>query len=357
VYQGQTVAVVIPARNEERQIERVLVTMPDYVDRMVVVDDASTDRTWQIVQAVRERIGPDRVVAIRHDRRRGVGGAICTGYTWARRQKMAMTAVMAGDGQMDPSELEQVIDPIARGLAEYSKGNRLVVDGAWHKIPKSRLIGNAVLSVLTKIASGYWHIADSQAGFTAISLGALQRLDVSRVYRSYGVPNDLLVRLNVVNARVVDVPVTPLYGIGERSRLRIWKVVFTISLLLLRGFVWRLKEKYVIRDFHPLVFFYLSAMGLLAIGAALGGVLLYRNVPLGGHGLPPLQAGWIILDAICVITGFQSLFFAMWFDMDYNRPLSVFLPPAATHDTGEQADGAQKIRGDEEPVAVGVEKT
>ena len=119
---------------------------------------------------------------------------------------MDVTVVMAGDNQMDPAELETIAGPVLRGEVDYAKANRLISGRAWELIPRSRYLGNAVLSLLTKIASGYWHVADSQAGYTAISLDTLESLDLDRVYTRYGFPNDLLVHLNVINARVRDVP-------------------------------------------------------------------------------------------------------------------------------------------------------
>ena len=144
---------------------------------------------------------------------------------------------------------------MARGELDYAKANRLFTGQAWELIPRTRYLGNAVLSLLTKIASGYWHIADSQSGYTAISLGMLELLDLDRVYTNYGFPNDLLVHLNVWSARVRDFSSRPVYGVGEKSGIRYRKVVPRISWLLVKGFFWRLREKYVIRDFHPLVFF------------------------------------------------------------------------------------------------------
>ena len=169
---------------------------------------------------------------------------------------MDATAVMAGDNQMDPDELEGLSLPIVRGELDYAKANRLFTGSAWKLIPRNRYIGNAILSLLTKVASGYWHIADSQAGYTVISLRILQLLDLDRIYTSYGFPNDMLVHLNVWNARVRDFQSRPIYGVGERSGIRIRRVVPRISWLLWKGFFWRMREKYVIRDFHPLVFFY-----------------------------------------------------------------------------------------------------
>ena len=152
---------------------------------------------------------------------------------------------------------------------------------AWTLIPRSRYLGNAILSLLTKIASGYWHVADSQAGYTALSLDALRRLDLDRLYRRYGFPNDMLVHLNVQNARVRDVPSRPIYGVGERSGIRIRRVAPRIAWLLFKGFWWRLGQKYVIRDFHPLVFFYGLGALMTLVGLALGLLVTVLRVGWG----------------------------------------------------------------------------
>ena len=223
---------------------------------------------------------------------------------------------MAADNQMDPADLELLALPVARGELDYAKANRLVTGEAWTLIPRTRYLGNAVLSMLTKIASGYWHVADSQSGYTAISKRMLDVLDLDRVYTGYGFPNDFLVHLNVWNARVRDFPSRPIYGVGERSGIRYRKVVPRISWLLVKGFFWRLREKYVIRDFHPLVFFY--AFGFLSTlaGLVLGGIEIgYR---IAGN---DVSVGTVVLIALLLISGSQFTLFAMWFDMETNKDL------------------------------------
>jgi hypothetical protein len=183
-------------------------------------------------------------------------------------------------------------------------------------IPRSRYLGNAVLSLLTKIASGYWHVADSQAGYTAISLRMLRTLDLDRIYPGYGMPNDMLVHLNVWNARVRDVPSRPVYGVGEASGIRIRKVVPRIAWLLVKGFFWRLREKYVIRDFHPLVLFWAFGLLLSVAGLALG--VLVAVLRFFGN---EITAPTIVLVALLLISGLQLTLFAMWFDMESNKDL------------------------------------
>jgi hypothetical protein len=217
---------------------------------------------------------------------------------------------------MDPDDLAAIATPVARGEVDYAKANRLVTGQAWELIPRHRYLGNAVLSLLTKIASGYWHVADSQSGYTAIGLPMLQQLDLGRIYTRYGFPNDLLVPLNVWNARVRDVPSRPIYGVGERSGIRLRRVVPAISWLLLKGFWWRLWQKYVIRDFHPLVFFYILGLAMGIIGFGLGVAEVVLRI-LGNE----ITAASVVLVALLLIFGSQFTLFAMWFDMESNKDL------------------------------------
>src|SRR5438067_3365310 len=310
--EGKRVAVVVPAHDEEGLIAATLQGIPGFVDRIFVVDDASADET---AERARET-GDPRVEVVSHDRNRGVGAAIVTGYKRALAERIDAIAVMAGDNQMDPDELEALATPVVRGELDYAKANRLFTGSAWNLIPRSRYLGNAILSFLTKIASGYWHVADSQAGYTVVSLRMLQLLDLDRIYTSYGFPNDMLVHLNVWNARVRDFPSRPIYGVGERSGIKIRRVVPRISWLLWKGFFWRMREKYVIRDFHPLVFFYFLGFLMTGVGLALG---LFRTIlRFQGHSITPAT---VVLVALLLISGSQFTLFAMWFDMESNKDL------------------------------------
>jgi len=310
--EGKRVAVVVPAYNEELLIAETIAGMPSFVDRVYVVDDRSKDATAERARATED----PRVEVIVHERNEGVGAAIVTGYKRAIEERMDVACVMAGDNQMDPDELEALALPVARGQLDYHKANRLFTGQAWQLIPRTRYLGNAILSLLTKIASGYWHVADSQAGFTAIGLPILELLDLDRVYKRYGFPNDLLVHLNVWNARVRDFPSRPIYGVGERSGIRLRKVVPTISWLLMKGFFWRMGQKYVIRDFHPLVFFYALGflMGLLGLALGIAEVVLRL---LGNQ----ITAATVVLVALLLTFGSQFTLFAMWFDMESNKDL------------------------------------
>jgi glycosyltransferase involved in cell wall biosynthesis len=311
------VSVVVPAHNEELLIERVVDGLPSWVDHVIVVDDASTDKTADKLSGLKVKHG-DRLVVIRHAQNCGVGAAIVTGYEAALKISAAkhLVAVMAGDAQMDPDDLPKLLSPCARGEVDYAKGNRLNTGEAWNLIPRTRYLGNAVLSLLTKIASGYWHVADSQTGYTVITAEALSVLHLRRLYPRYGFPNHLLVELNNYDFRVRDVPIRPVYNVGEVSGIRLHKVIPTISWLLFRCYFWRMKEKYIIRDFHPLIFFLAFGLGLTGLGTGLGLYLIYARITIG-----PVAPVGAVFAAMVVILGVQSLLFTLWMDMERNRDL------------------------------------
>lgn len=311
------ISVVVPAYNEEQRIGEVIKTMPSFVDLIIVVDDQSSDKTITATEKAaklyHKRV---EILALRHNQ--GVGGAIVAGYKLAAIRKMDATAVMAGDAQMDPAELKDICLPIIKGEAEYVKGNRLIYGQAWDMIPKVRYLGNSVLSLLTKITSGYWHVADSQTGYAAISLEAIEKLNLDNLYKRYGFPNDLLVHLNIIHARVKEIPIKPIYHVDGKSGIKISKVIFTIGWLLIRRFFWRLKVKYIIQDFHPLVFFYFFSM-LLSL-ASFAFLLRVIYVSITATHIPTISTLGFVF---CAVMASQFLFFAMWFDMDYNKDLRV----------------------------------
>jgi glycosyltransferase involved in cell wall biosynthesis len=311
MFEGKSVAVVIPAYDEEQLVGSTIESLPDFVDRIIVIDDASRDATGERASAADER-----VELLRHERNQGVGAATMTGYRRAVAEEFEITCVMNADGQMDPEDLETLVRAVASDECDYAKANRLFTAQAWQIIPKTRYIGNAILSFLTKISSGYWHIADSQSGYTAINLESLRLLERDDLYPRYGFPNDLLIHLNVWNRRVRDYPSRPIYGVGERSGIKLRRVIPAISWLLFKGFFWRLKEKYVIRDFHPLVLFY--SMGIVLFGLGVASGITYTVLRILGN---PIPAATAVLVALLVISGLQFLFFAMWFDMESNKEL------------------------------------
>lgn len=314
MYKRKNIAVIIPAHNEANQIEKVIQSMPDYVDKMVIIDDKSKDKTVDLIK--RCQGNNDKIVLIQHTKNQGVGGAIATGYKWTKNNKVDIAVVMAGDGQMDPDDLPNILDPIITGEVDYTKGNRLFTGEAYRKIPNIRYFGNSILSLLTKIASGYWHIADSQSGYTAMNKKVLNTIDWDKMYKRYGQPNDLLVRLNIYNFKVKDVPINPVYNRGEKSGIKLNKVIFSMSWLLLKLFLWRLKEKYIIRDFHPLIFFYFIGF-IFSVGTITLFLRLSYLWIMNGR-IPPINA---LATVFCFMSAALFTLFAMWFDMENNKDL------------------------------------
>lgn len=314
MYKNSSISIVVPCYNEETQIFKVVDSMPDFVDKIIIIDDNSKDSTVEVIKDIITK--NNKVILIEHKINQGVGGAIASGYKWARDNNFDCAVVMAGDAQMDPYDLPKILDPVVSGEVDYSKGNRLFTGEAFKKIPKIRYFGNSILSLLTKIASGYWHIADSQSGYTAINKKALNLIDWDKMYKRYGQPNDLLVRLNIYNLKVRDVQVNPVYGVGEKSGIKLRKVLFSLSWLLTKLFFYRMKEKYVIRDFHPLILFYMFGFGLFLIDLPL--IIRLFLLKFKDGFFPPMT---MLSVTFITIMAFQSILFAMWFDMEYNKDL------------------------------------
>jgi len=314
MYKNKKVGVVVPSYNVRHLVDRVIETMPDLVDKIVIVNDCSKDDTRQVVESYLPK--NKKVILINHEVNQGVGGAIATGYKWCRDNEMDVAVVMAGDAQMDPKDLPDLLDPVVEGNADYTKGNRLFTGDAWNIIPRDRYLGNSAMSFLTKMASGYWHIADSQCGYTAINKAALKRINWDQMYKRYGQPNDLLVRLNIYDFVVVDVPVTPVYDIGEKSGFKPLRMIPKLSWLLFKIFLYRMTQKYVIRDFHPLVLFYLTGALLGLIDLAFIIRFIVRWISLGST--PEITLFVIIFLSF---SSLQCFLFAMLFDFELNRKL------------------------------------
>ncbi|MCJ7444867.1 MAG: glycosyltransferase family 2 protein [Methanotrichaceae archaeon] len=315
VYKDRSVGVVVPAFNEDLLIEESLRSIPDFVDRIFVVDDCSSDRTSEIVKEF-ETID-SRIKCIGHQENKGVGAAIATGYKNALEERLDIIAVMAGDNQMDGKNLPLLLDPIVDNKADYTKGNRLFSSEFRAGMSHWRVLGNILLTFLTKMASGYWQLMDPQNGYAAISRNALERIDLDKLYPKYGYCNDLLVKLNVFGFRVMDVIMPAKYG-KEKSKIRYANYIPKVSWLLFKDFLWRLKVKYCWLSFHPLILFYIFALILVPLGLLGITYSIYYKFILG-HDLF-IRA---VLSLLIFILGTQFLFFAMFFDMQASDSIRI----------------------------------
>lgn len=337
MYENERVAVVIPAYNEEGRVGKVIETAPSFVDIVYVIDDCSVDGTWDEITRHATHVvndaDPDRevapwteeglrpVVAIRHPTNQGRGRCIKDGYRRALADGIDVVAVMDGDGQMDPDELDRIIDPVVKGQAEYSKGTRLQDRSHVRGMSKFRLFGNLLLSLLTNLSSGYWGMADSQNGYTAISRRALETIPIETLYDGYGFLNDLLTTLNVHGLRLVEVPHPAVYN-DEESGISYATFVPAVSILLLRNFVFRLQQRYVVEQFHATIVCYaVGSLGLLT------GIINVAATPLTG-GLVPVT---VLPTPLLLVTGLIVFLLAVALDVQQNSDLTERID---THPTG-----------------------
>ncbi len=286
MYRNNKIGIAVPAYNEEELIQYTLLGIPDYVDRIYVCNDGSTDRTKEKVEEIAK--GDPRVFLINHESNIGVGGAIVDCHKKSLEEGMAIIAVMAGDDQMDPAYLPQLFDPLVDGEADYSKGNRLYIRNALHGMSKWRLIGNRMLTILTKVVTGNWNISDPQNGYTAITAEALQRLPLDSLYRGYLFENDMLIKLNSLNMRIMDIPIPARYG-NEISSINYSSFVTRGIVFMVRGYLWRLRNKYLTTGCRPLVLS--SVSGALAI--LIGGVMISWGIN-GGPTHDQTVTVWLI---------------------------------------------------------------
>ena len=304
------IGVVVPAYNEEKLIKVTVDGIPDYVNRIYIVNDASTDKTAQVI----ESLDDPRIFIITHEVNKGVGAAIVNGYKQALKENADIIAVMAGDNQMNPAQLSNLLLPIIEGKADYTKGNRLISAEFRGGMSKLRLVGNAMLTLITKIGSGYWHIMDPQNGYTAISKRALTNIEIDTLYTYYGYCNDLLVKLNTFGFRTIDVVMPARYG-QERSTIKYKTYIGKVSLMLFRKFLGRLKMKYMILSFHPLVLFYILGMIFVPFGMLFAAYIFIAKTILHW----PVSPNYPLLDVLILIFGVQFILFAMLFDMQESK--------------------------------------
>jgi glycosyltransferase involved in cell wall biosynthesis len=309
MYHGKRIAVVVPAFKEEALIATVITTMPDFVDHVVVIDDCSPDAT----SARANEVGDPRCEVIRHEVNQGVGGAIITGHRRAIELGADVSVVMAGDAQMDPAYLPSLLDPVCDHGYGFAKANRFFSSSSFKGMPPVRVFGNVVLSFLTKLASGYWHLFDPQNGYTAVTTDVLRRLDLDAIAKRYEFENDLLINLNILDVRATDVPIPAVYG-AEVSGIRLGRVVPAITFLLVKGFWRRIMLKYVLRSFSPVALFLFVGTALLGWSVLFGLWVLWQTI-----GTPQASAGTVLLCVVPFIVGVQLLLSALTLDIQ-NSP-------------------------------------
>jgi glycosyltransferase involved in cell wall biosynthesis len=298
MYKNKKVSVVIPAYNVAPHILDVLKAIPEFVDETIVVDDCGCDGTTRILAQVAD----PRVTVIKHESNQGVGGAMVTGFKRAMKNGADVVVKMDGDGQMDPSYVSSLLDPLIDGGYVYAKGNRFLDNAKLKEMPTLRLIGNYGLTFLTKLASGYWHVFDPQNGFLAIKSEALKWIDLDHLAKRYFFENDMLVHLNIFGCRVKDVSIPARYG-QEKSSMSISEVMVTFPVYLWRRFWYRIYQKDVLRDFSPVALFWVTGLALFTWGFIFGAYTWGKSTLL--HQLA--STGTVMLSVLPLVIGFELI--------------------------------------------------
>lgn len=293
----EKIAVVIPSYKVRRHILRVIGSIGPEVTRIYVVDDCCPDQSGSFVET---NCTDDRVVVLRHRVNEGVGGAVMTGYRQALEDGMDIIVKLDGDGQMDPRLIPRFVGPIARGEADYTKGNRFYDLEGVRTMPKVRLFGNAVLSLMTKLSAGYWDLFDPTNGYTAIHADVAAHLPYEKISKRYFFETDVLFRLNTLRAVVLDVPMTAHYG-DEVSNLRISRVLGEFLFKHTRNFCKRIFYNYYLRDMSLASFELPLGLLLFAFGMGVGLVHWGTSIATG----IPTSPGTVMIAALPVILGTQ----------------------------------------------------
>ena len=267
------VCVVIPAHKAQREILGVLEQIPDVVSRIIVVDDGCPNGTGKLVQ---EKSKDKRVEVVFNKENLGVGGAMVAGYRKALEQNHQIIIKLDGDGQMDPSRIPQLIGPIIRGQADYAKGNRFDSLEDLEQMPKIRIFGNAALSIMSKVSSGYWRITDPTNGFTAIDKTVLERVHLGKLRKGWFFESDMLFRLAIIKAKVQDVPMVASYG-NERSNLNIRKVIYEFPMRHAVNLFKRIFYLYYLREWS-VGSIELPLSAILFLVGAIQGFFFYSSV-------------------------------------------------------------------------------
>ena len=296
---AHSVCVVIPAYKVSKHLVKVVESIGPEVSKIIVVDDACPELSGENLRKI---VRDSRLEVIHHTVNKGVGGAVKTGYRRALEQGFEVIIKIDGDEQMDPSKIPVLIEPILNHRSDYTKGNRFFGIEAIQQMPKVRIVGNLVLTFMTKFSTGLWHIFDANNGFTAIRVSTLKELNLDKIDNRYFFESDMLFRLNMIQARVNDIPLPALYG-EEKSNLKIKRVLFEFPIKHARNYIKRIAYTYYLRDFN------LASVelpvGLLLTGFALilGGYSWIRGIVTA----TPTETGTLILIAMCFLSGLQLL--------------------------------------------------
>ena len=308
MYKKLRIGVAVPAYNEELLIEKTLTTMPDFVDHIVVINDCSTDKTLEIIQRLMKK--DKRIFLIDNEVNRGIGYGLTAGLKKAAELECDRVAVMAGDAQMDPKYLAPLLDNMEKRDLDFVKANRFMHLEELKSMPKYRRIGNIVVTILTKFATGYYSIFDTQNGYVIYSKDVIERLPWNLIGDGYEFENTILIALSIIDAKVGDYPIPALYG-DETSTIKLFSTTMRVLKVLNKGFWQRMYYKYILYSFHPIALFLISGLVFFA-GGFLGCLwILFEKL---FNDISP-TTGTVMLAILPMILGVQLLLTALVMDV------------------------------------------
>jgi glycosyltransferase involved in cell wall biosynthesis len=308
MYKKHKIGVVVPAFNEEKLIEQTILQVPDYIDKIVVVDDASKDKTSKILSKLKNR---NELSIIQHKENQGVGSSIMDGYLKLIDDNLDIAVVMAGDNQMDPKYLPKLLDSLIENNFDVAKGNRYLNTKELKSMPSYRFFGNIVITFFTKLASGYWSIFDTLNGYVASRMSVLKLIEFNKIKKRYDFEISMLINLNILGAKIVDVPIPAVYG-TEVSDLKVWRVLPGLMKTLFFGFWRRIFYKYIFYNTHPISIFLIFGLLFQLIGFLIG---IWSIVATKGHP----TASSALLAVLPFLLGFQLALTAIIIDIQ-NEP-------------------------------------
>lgn len=309
MFRNKKFAITVAAFNEEKLIAKTINALPDFIDEIFVVNDGSTDKTQKVV----EKLASDnkKITLLNNEQNRGVGFTVTRGLKAARDKKYDLIAVTAGDAQCDPNYLAKMADTLLDEGWDYVKANRFKNLDALRRMPKHRRIGNIIITIMTKFATGYYSIFDTQNGYGVFTLDVLERLPFELIGERYDYENTMLIALSVIDAQIKDHPVPAIYG-DEESTIKLLPTVWRAVKVLFFGFWRRIYYKYIIFDFHPISLFLLSGLVLMLFGFGFG---LYIAAVRILSDISP-STGTVMISAIPLLVGFQLFLTAMIMDVN-----------------------------------------
>lgn len=312
MYRGLKVAAILPCYNEEKLITKTVNTLPEFVDEIIVVDDKSTDSTWDVIQKLAKK--NKKVVPIHLPTNQGIGGAYINGFEKALKDDMGLIFTMAGDAQCNQNYMTTMADTLLDEDLDYVKANRFVHLEELKQMPRFRRIGNTIITILTKFSSGYYSIFDSQNGYGVFTQSTLKRLPLGHIGRRYDYENTLLIALSIMDAKIKDEPVPAIYG-DEVSTIPVLRTTMRALRVVWFGFWKRIYNKYMLVNFHPIALFLISGLLFTVIGLGFGAFLIADRILTGASP----SSGTVMLCILPIILGFQLGLTAITMDMSNER--------------------------------------